>query len=415
MDEIQGAFVTHAETPISTIADVASEPADTARSRLIERGATEVYVLQTCNRVEYYIRGDPELLDKEIDRWALDRDQVVRANGIEAARHAFRVAAGLESMVLGEDEILGQFSDALEDARRDLGGPLETLLEKALRTGKRVRSETRINEGHTSIASAAVDLADEQVSCLSASTAIVIGAGEMGQKVAAQLVDVGTDVIVANRSLESARRLAEDIDATPIGVNALDGHVSAASLLVSATDAPHPVVDGGVLSGTDLVAIDLATPADVDPDDAERAGIKRLDLRDVEAIVDSSRSLRSRAAENAEPIIDEELDQLKHLLRRRRADHMLAQIYQTADEIKAEEIEHAVQALDADVDEHEREVIEKCAESIVNRLLSTPTQSIKRAAVEGDYETLETVADVFQVPESEPNETDTSRPTSPQR
>lgn len=409
MEALHGAFITHKRASLSTIEAARSFHVDAARERLLAQGASEAFCLQTCNRVELYVRGPQQAISREIDRIDVPEGVVDRASGEAVARHAFRVAAGLESMVIGEDEVLGQFSRATERARGDLGGPLETVLDKAIRTGKRVRSETAINEGHASMGTAAVDIADRVLGGLGGATALVVGAGEMGRSVAAPLADRGAEVLVTNRTYETARDLANAVGATATCFDSVSSRFSTVDVLISATDAPHRIVEYEDLEGEKLLAIDLANPRDIDDSVADVPGIELYDIDDIGAVVDESIDRRESVCDRAEAIVESELDQLADLLKRRRADEMIGRIYSEAERIRREETERALACVDADVDE---DVFEQFASSIVNRLLATPTESIKEAAAAEDYETVEAVATVFEVPAYTEHRSETVSPQS---
>lgn len=396
MDRLYGTFVTHRRASLDTIEALSAGDEASVRSDLITAGADEAFVLQTCNRAEFYVRGSREHL-AAVDESQVHEDAIKRASGFDVARHAFRVAAGLESMVVGEDEILGQFEDAVEDARNDLGGILEETLDGAIRTGKRVRNETRINEGNTSMGTAAADLASRVVD-LDGATALVVGAGEMGRLIASPLSDRDADLVVTNRTYQTARDLADDVGGRAVCFDGVRTRFDDVDLVVTATDAPHRIFDAEDFADTDTVVIDLATPRDVDPAAADQSGVALFDIDDVGAVVDKSRELRRGAREHTQDIIEEDLSSLRECLKRRRADEMLSTIYRRADEISAEETQRALERLRADNGISDAEVLDDFATALVNQLLSTPTHSIKEAAASEDYQTLEAVADVFEVP-----------------
>jgi len=402
MNELSALSVSHKRASVEEISRLTERPTRELLSRLTDAGAREAYVLHTCNRAEYYVAGPREALDAAIADLDLSADVVVRYEGREAARHLLRVAAGLESMVVGEDEILGQVSAARETAIDALDGTLGPVVEKAIRVGKRVRSETKINEGNSSIGTAAAELASRELDAIEGSRAIVIGAGEMGKLVAQPLADRGVDLLVTNRTYDSARELADRVDGTPICFEAIGSRVEYVDLVVSATDAPHPILDAGSFDGAEVIAMDLANPPDVAPGVADLASVTVYDIDDVGAIVDSAMEKRSTAAAAAEAIVAEELDALGEALKKREAESMLATIYERAEDLKRAEIDRAENRLEQNggLSSHEREVIEELGSALVNKLLSTPTQSIKQAAAAEDYETLQAVADVFEVPEA---------------
>lgn len=398
MDELQGAFLTHEDVPLSTISTASRTDPDRIRARLRAAGGQEAFVLYTCNRAEYYIRGPPHILDNVLGEFGVPFEDARRASGMEVARHAIRVASGLESVVLGENEVLGQFSDAAERAATDVDGTLSVVLEKAIRTGKRVRSETQINNGHTSLGTAAVEFARQRLSSPSEATALVVGTGDIGQIVSKSLTEHDMEVYLANRTYDSARNWAKEIEASAIRVGDIARYLPRADLIVTATDAPHTILERSDFVNADPVAVDLATPPDID----QNVPITRFDTTDVESVVEDSKQLRVDATEAAESIVESELDHLKELLKRQYADQMLSRIYERAEEIRTKEVDEAVGAgQKRKVDE---DTLEACTTSIVNQLLATPTQSMKEAAVAEDYKTLAAVAEVFEIDEFVPED-----------
>jgi glutamyl-tRNA reductase len=410
MDRLHGIFLTHEEASPSVIGAAAEPDPDRVREQLRSAGADEAFGLQTCNRVEYYFVGDADLRDHADEYISAPPGAVQYHKGLDVARHAFRVAAGLESVVVGEDEIQGQFTDAVEEAREDLGGPLETVLEKAIRVGKRVRSETAINEGHTSVATAAVELASRHVETLADAEAVVVGTGEMGRLVSRYLTDSDVAVTLTNRTNASAREWAAEIGANAVPFTDRHVLVDSTDVLVTGTAAQEPLFDRSEFAGANLVVIDLGTPGDVPPSVDALEGVDHFDLTDVEVVVDAAAEGRQNAVDEAEEIVRDELEHLKELLKRRRAEDMLSAIYRRAEEIREEEMRRALQTMDSD-DAIDQEVLETATRSIVDRLLATPTESIKQAQVNGDYETLEAVASVFEL-EHSPSDVRTEGRTS---
>jgi len=405
MNELSALSVSHKRASVDEISDLTERPTESLLQRLVGAGAREAYVLHTCNRAEYYVTGPTSAREAAIEDLDLSADVVMRYEGSDAARHLFRVAAGLESMVVGEDEILGQVSSAQETAIPYLDGTLGPVVEKAIRVGKRVRSETRINEGNSSIGTAAAELASRQLDDIENSRAIVIGAGEMGKLVASPLADRGVDLLVTNRTYESAKALSERVDGTPICFEAVGSRMQYVDLVVSATDAPHPILDTATFEDSEVIALDLANPPDVDPAVRDLDSVTVFDIDDIGSIVDSAMARRSEAAAEAEGIVATAIQSLEEDLKKREAEDMLSTIYERADELRRAEVDRAANRLaeNGGLTDHEREILEEMGSALVHKLLSTPTQSIKQAAVSEDYDTLRTVADVFQVPEMPPN------------
>ena len=411
MNELSALTVSHKRASVDQISQLTERSTAAMLSRLVAAGAREAFVLHTCNRAEYYVTGSAAAREAALDDVDVPADVVTRYDGSEVARHLFRVAAGLESMVVGEDEILGQVEDAQETAIPFLDGTLGPVVERAIRVGKRVRSETRINEGNSSMGTAAAELASRQVADVEESRAIVIGAGEMGKLVASPLADRGVDLLVTNRTYDSAKDLARRVEGTPICFEAVQSRLQYVDFVVTATDAPHPILDAATFEGADVVALDLANPPDIAPGVEDLDSVTVFDIDDIGTIVDSAMARRSEAAAEAEELVAREIDSLERDLKKREAESMLSSIYERAEQLREAEVRRAANRLESNggLTPHEREILEEMGSALVNKLLSTPTQTIKEAAVSEDYETLQAVAEVFQVPDSPPES-----PTGPE-
>jgi glutamyl-tRNA reductase len=274
---------------------------------------------------------------------------------------------------------------------------------KALHVGERARSETSINEGNASMGSAAVEMARENLGSLEGVKVVVVGAGEMGELVARSLAerDAGYDeVLVANRTYDTASRLADEIGGEPVRFGEITGQLEETDILVTATGAPHMIFDGTDLGGHDLVVLDLANPRDVAGDAAEAEGVDLIDIDDLAGVSDSSVEERRRASEEVEAMIDEEIEVLREKMKEKRAMEMLSKIYTRAEEIRSEETREAIRKLETggrNLDDREREVIDDLTNSLVNQLLSTPTEALKNAAQDEDYETLRSASEIFRV------------------
>jgi len=360
----------------------------------------EAFVLQTCNRVEAYAVTS----DAPDGRAALDvffdpvsDDIRVELGHEESLRHLMRVAAGLESLVVGEDQILGQVGDAYEDALAAGGiGPLlEEGITKAIHVGERARTETAINEGSVSLASAAVKLAEDEVG-VEDSNALVVGAGEMGRLAAQRLAMRVDQLYVSNRTLERAEHLADtvDIDATVVDLARVSDAVEESSVVVTATGSTEYVLDKDALSESgETFVVDIAQPRDVEPKAAELPSVTVRDLDALQTVTDGNRAQRAEAASVVEEMIDVEFAHLLDQYKRKRADKVISAMYESAERVKAQELETAVGK--ADLNDDQREVVEAMADAIVNQLLSAPTKSLRDAAEEDDWSTINTALQLF--------------------
>lgn len=298
-------------------------------------GVEGVVVLETCHRLELYAEGvgDSAALDS-FASWlgdALARSGVsvtVRSQK-EAARHLLRVAAGLESAVVGEDQVLGQVRSAYREAcRRRAPGPvLHRLFHSAFRAGKRVRSETALGSGRRSLAGSAVALLREELPNLAESTVMVLGAGEMGSLAARRLSDRGTGrLLVCNRSWRRAWELAREVAAEPVPWSWRYRGLAEADAAVCATGAPKPVVDGQRLADAvrwrrrTLLVVDLAVPANVGEPEEGAGSFRLVGMNELVRRLEAQIDMRHEAVAAAAEVVEQELDRLTQWLRRRRTE-----------------------------------------------------------------------------------------------
>jgi glutamyl-tRNA reductase len=412
---IVGVSVSHGNASVDQLEAAATESQrHTVESLLSNPGVEEAIALQTCNRTEAYVAvptyevGTAAL---SAVTSAVDDDAVVEMDHEESLRHLLRVAAGLESIVLGEDQILGQLRDAYEDARAvgGIGPILEDGVTKAIHVGERARTETAINEGVVSLASAAVRLVEKETR-LDDETALVVGAGEMGRLAAKALAERVDRVIVANRTVPHAEHVAEtvDADATAVALDAIEAALEEASVVVSATGSPDTVFTAADFTGTgETYVVDLAQPRDVPADAAEVPSVTVYDLDALESVTEETRRQRRRAAAEVERLVDEEFDHLLTQYKRKRADRVISTMYESAEQVKVAELNTAMAA--ADFDDEQQDVLESMADAIVSQLLAAPTRSLRDAAEDDDWATIHTALELFD-PEFGPG--DITPPTS---
>ena len=403
---ISGVSVSHVNADVDEIESACGDDERGVVTDLLSRdGVEEAFAVQTCNRAEAYVVTD----DRADGRAALSefapevRDgAVVATDHEESIRHLMRVAAGLESLVLGEDQILGQLKQAFDEARAvgGVGPTLDEAVTKAVHVGERVRSETKINEGVVSLGSAAVELADRELDLTDATT-LVVGAGEMGTLTAQALA--GTDVdrlVVANRTVPHAEHVASEVDveASAVGIDAAPAAASAADLVVTATGSPGHVLDREALEAAgETVLVDLARPRDVDPEAATLPGVTVYDLDALESVTEETRARRRAEVERVEAMIDDEFRRLMESYKRKRADEAVSAMYENAEALKRREVETALSKLEAqgELTERQRESVESLADALVGKLLAAPTKSLREAAAEDDWNTIQTAMRLF--------------------
>ena len=300
---------------------------DSAKSLLEIDGLEESVVLSTCNRTEFYLAGEKaELAAAELRRQlaathGADSDpHWYEHHRISAARHLCRVVSGLDSMVLGETEIFGQAKEAYRQAL-DAGatsGVLNRLFQRAFGVGKKVRTDTRIQEGATSVAGAAVELAEKIFGKLAGCRVIVIGAGDMSRQTAQALVSRGaTSVFVTNRSFDKAEQLAAEMGGRAVNFNEWQSVLAGVDVVISSTSAPHPVVLPHHIESVrrvrkfrPLFLIDIAVPRDIDPACGDIEEVYLYDIDTLEQLADEARARREKQIIECDRIIDEELKKL---------------------------------------------------------------------------------------------------------
>jgi glutamyl-tRNA reductase len=344
----------------------------------------QAVVLSTCNRTEVYLAGgDPERVREELERRSgLDLGPLLaRWDEGEAVTHLFRVAAGLDSLVPGESQILGQVREAYEAARTRgaTGALLNRLFEDALRAGKRVRTEAKLHELPESVASSAVELATRELAGVEGRRALLFGAGKMSELAANDLRERGAEVVVASRTLESAQDLAERVGGRAAAFDAVAVELPEADLVISATRCPYPILHAEAVRPREkpLVLVDVAVPRDLDPAIGELDGCTLFDIDALgEGLVGREEEVRE-----AEAIVAEEAVRFAEWRRSRDAVDAIRDLRARAEEIRSEELARAGPRL-AELSPRERETVETLTAQIVNKLLHAPTVRAKETGSE---------------------------------
>lgn len=414
MSEIASMLITHRKASIDEIerawhGDVETMLQWVKSHEMVE----ECAILNTCNRREIYIvspRGEKVLF--ELAKKARVSSRIIDFHDHnESLLHLLRLASGLESMVIGEDQILGQMKDLFQTAKRagTVGWTLDTAFKKAIQVGKRVRKETRINERSISVGSAAVDLAEELLGDLAKRSVMVIGAGETGELISKALLakNIGS-LYVTNRTFSSAQCLAECLGGTAVPFEEMRDHLRMADVVISATAAPHYIllkedIEKAMASRQGkLLLIDIANPRDIDEAAASIPGVELHNIDSLKNI--SSENMRQRMAEveKVDSIIEEEFALLKAKYKRKQAEELLAMLYSQAEVIKDQEVRKAMNKLSSrhTLGEIEQQVLMDMSHSIVNKLLAEPTKALKSAAERGDAELLKSLSELFRLEET---------------
>ncbi len=377
---------------------------DAAAERLLHElvehpSISEAVVLSTCNRIELYVVvADPVEAESVVLGMLARRagirptelvDGIYALRNCDAARHLFRVTAGLDSMVVGEAEIQGQVKRAYETAleNQTTGSLTNRLFRGALAAGKRARTETRISVGHASVASVAVDLAEEAIGDLQTRPVLIVGAGETAELTARALHDHGVkSMFVANRRRERAHALAERFGGETVSLDALDDQLELADIVVTSTASPHVLIEAERLSRVmelrgrrQLLLIDLAVPRDLDPAINDLDGCFLYDVDDLEAVVAETLAGRRGEAARAERIVAAEADRFREWQASLDVVPAIASLQALAEEIRAAELAKLEGRLGR-LSEAERRAVEAATAQILNKLLHLPTVRLKEAA-----------------------------------
>ncbi|SFR10196.1 glutamyl-tRNA reductase [Desulfoscipio geothermicus] len=390
-------------------------------------------ILSTCNRTEIYAHvADIEkgietircfLQQKSGVDYTLIKKYTYAYRKNKASQHLFRVAAGLDSMLLGETQILGQVRTAYQLAHKYAATDkvINTLFNKAISAGKRVRTETGIDHHAVSISYAAVELARQVFSDLTGRSVLVIGAGKMSELTAKHLVANGVSgVIVSNRSYDRAECLARQFGGRAVKFDELYCHLHSADIVISCTAASHYVVHAAQVQEVlnknpdkKIMMIDIAVPRDIEPDVRDLPGVTLYDIDALQNVVDNNLMERKRAAILAEAIIDQEVDEFAKWQGMQFVIPTVAALKQRGEEIKQKELIRAYNRL-GDLSERERKVIGSLANSIVNQLLHTPITQLKTYALtdQGPLYT-ETINKLFRLEEMMQDANDSGRMEMP--
>ncbi|MEO2117449.1 MAG: glutamyl-tRNA reductase [Methanocaldococcus sp.] len=303
-------------------------------------------LLQTCNRVEIIFDADSLEEIKGIENIDLEKFDILF--GDEAIEHLFRVACGLESMIVGEDQILGQLKNAYLKAKEKgkISKKLEKIILKAIHTGQRARIETKINEGGVSIGSAAVELA-EKIFGLEGKNVLLIGAGEVANLVIKALKEKNIKaIIVANRTYEKAEKLAKELGGIAIKFDKLEEALRYADIVISATGAPHPILNKNRLKNAGkTIIIDIANPRDTTDDIRELPDIFLFTIDDLRLVAEENLKKRKEEIPKVEMIISEELEKLKELLDKMKFETAIKELGQYIENVRKKEVEKAKKIL----------------------------------------------------------------------
>jgi glutamyl-tRNA reductase len=375
----------------------------------------EVAILSTCNRTELYcsteLKGSRALLEWLGGYHGLSVSDLEGCTyafwGEDAARHMMRVASGLDSLILGEPQILGQMKTAYVKAKEanTIGGLLGRLFQQTFAVAKRVRTDTAIGENPVSVACASVNLAKRIFSDMSENTALLIGAGETIELVSKYLKEAGVKkIIVANRTLSRARTLADQLGGTAITLEDIPSRLAEADIVIASTASPLPVLGKGAVERAlklrrrkPMFMVDIAVPRDIEPQVGDLDDVYLYTVDDLKQVVEENIKSRQGAAEEASHLIDSGAADFMYQLRARGAVNTLKQFRGYAEGIRVGEMEKAMNALKAGADPEK--ILAMMSRGITNKLIHTPTVQARKLVAEGRPEVNDWIRELYDLPD----------------
>ena len=406
--------VNHRTAPVEVRERVVFDPArmpEALRELTSLPDVRESIIVSTCNRTELYCvteRGEPELgewLQRYHQLGSSIHHCLYRHEDMRAVTHAFSVASGLDSMVLGEPQILGQLKDAYRTAQETgtTGPMLNRLFQAAFSVAKRVRTETQIGANAVSVASAAVSMAKTVFSSFDTRTALMVGAGETIALAARHLhADGLRRMIVANRSVDRARELAAEFQGFAIGLDEIPSHLREADIVVASTASPNPIITRAMTASAlrarkrrPIFMVDIAVPRDIEPEVAELEDVYLFTIDDLQSVVKENMEGRRQAAREADQMIAAEADRFEMKLRTRDAAPTIRRLRHQAEQAREHTLDQARHMLAAG--RSADEVLDFLSATLTNRLIHAPSQRLREAAETGDDAIIEAITDIYHL------------------
>ena len=408
---IINARVTFRKSPIHVLERFTFKDMDDAYSRFKEHaGLTEFVILQTCNRVELFGAAKNFDIEKIKKTWAslsgleenAFKENLELSENTEVFDHLLKLTSGLDSMVIGEEQILGQIKKSITSAReRKISGQhLNTLFDKAIRVGTRVRSSTGINQGGVSIGSMAVKLAEENVDDLKSKHILLIGTGESATLVAKSLKKREYQFLVSSRTLERSKAFSETLGGTPIRFEDVITGFEKYDVIFVATAAPYflvtfdRIIKAMKQSPKGKMILDLSNPRTVDEKVATIAGIKLMNIDQIAEMVDKNMRTRIGKISTAENIISEELPIVEAKMNSLDAEPIVKEVFKNIDSLRMIELQKALQML-GETDEKRVKIIEELSKAIVESIVSAPMNNLRKASEKGNPDLLEAASKLF--------------------
>lgn len=408
--------ITHKRAPVPVLETVGfRNRVSTMKEMKRLPSVSECAILQTCNRVEICALSSDSIAKTKADLmglWFSSEEKrktgeavLETSTGVGAVKHVLRVAAGLESMVVGEDEVLGQVKAAYEEGKRagSLGPVLDRVFQFALRVGKEVRTTTEIDRGAVSVGSVGVELLRKSLGDLGRKKVLVIGAGEAAETVARALALRKSGVIlIANRTFQKAVELAENLGGTALPFEFLERNLADVDAVVVATSAPHYILSYPMMARVmvartrrPLVVIDLAEPRNVDLSVAMLPGLVLRDLDDLRGVLRSGVERRLRATRRAERVVERGLGETMVTIKQDRVEPLISSLFREAEGIRKTEVAKAIARMKTGTNSSRAGVMEDLSRVLVKRILSGPVGQMRESAANGELDYLDAAEKIF--------------------
>ena len=371
----------------------------------------ECVILQTCNRIEIFATGSEKDFDQIKKTWAsiagleenAFQDNCDVSVNTDVYEHLLKLTSGLDSMVIGEEQILGQIKDSITFARtsKKSGEHLNTLFDKAIRVGTRVRNSTGISKGSISVGSMAVKLAEENVDDMKEKQILLIGTGEAAALVAKSLNRRGYEFSISSRTLERSTSFSKTVGGNPVDFNEILEGFGRYDIVFVATTAPYFLVtherirDALNQKQHGMMILDLSNPRTVDEKVAELSGIKLMNIDQIAEMVDKNMRSRIGQKNSAEEIIKEELPVLEASMKRLEAEPVVKDVFKNIDLLRIKELEKALSML-GDMDDDKKKIIGDLSKAIVESIVTTPMNNLRKHTEQGNTELLAAVEKLFE-------------------
>ncbi|MBR7890010.1 glutamyl-tRNA reductase [Marinomonas sp. A79] len=415
--------VNHKTAPVAIRERVAFAPEkmiDALSSLVANKTANEAVIVSTCNRTELYCAVEEQEQVDNVIAWLADYHGLALSDlqqycythlNDDSVRHVMRVASGLDSLILGEPQILGQVKSAYAVSQEGacIGPELESLFQRTFSVAKRVRTDTAIGENPVSIAFAAVSLAQRIFADIRKNTALLIGAGQTIELVARHLKENGIKrIIVANRTLTRAETLANELNAEAIMLGDIGDYLSQADIVISSTASQLPIIGKGMVERATskrrhapMLLIDIAVPRDIEPEVEEVNDAYLYTVDDLHSVIEENVRARQDAAKAAEQMIEEGLEAYRRILESRKVSELIVTFRQSAEAIKQAELEKALKSLE--MGQSPEQALNKLAHGLMNKLIHAPTRYLRDAGADADQDALTIASNVLGIYQEKDN------------